>query len=212
MKHWNSVSALPVTVIPKGVWPKEHSSRIRVQTHIKSTLADAVSLLQATGRALSPMDKKYLSLLTNSCGWSATYPEHMNDPWVEFFCIQYPQLKGLTPILDSMIYPEELVDFSDGYSLGVPDFFLLATSDSYFVYNARDGDDGLRPAGTTLKDVYNGMKDWRWADSSDDPWDFVKEKEYIGPTEHFPHYFRKENGNFEMALWGRECLKEYPRR
>ena len=86
-------------------------------------------------------------------------------------------MKGLTLILDSMTYAEELVDFPDGYSIKVPEFFLLATSDSYFIYNARDGEDGLRPAGATLEDVYNGIKDWRWADSSEDPWDFVEEEE-----------------------------------
>ena len=213
MKQWNSVCALPIKVIPKGIWPKERSSQIRVQTHIKSTLVDAVNLLKATGRALSTMDEKYLSLLLmHSCGWSATYPEHMDDPWVKFFYTRYPQLKNLTPILDSMTYPEELVDFPDGYIIEGPEFFLLTTSDSYFVYNARDGEDGLRPAGTTLEDVYNGMKNWRWADSSDDPWDFVEEEEWLSPMHYFPHYFRKENGNFGMAVWGRQCLKEYPGR
>ena len=37
-------------------------------------------------------------------------------------------------------------------------FFLLATSNSYFVFNATDGMVGLCPADATLEDVYNGMK------------------------------------------------------
>jgi hypothetical protein len=107
----------PVQLIPKGVWPKESTNRITVQTHLKSTFADAVNLLNATGRTLSPEDDKYLRLLlTHSCGWSATYPEQMNDPWwADFFPVRYPHLKGLVPILDSMTYLPELVEFPDEY-------------------------------------------------------------------------------------------------
>ena len=64
-------------------------------------------------------------------------------------------------ILDSMIYVKELVDFPDGYHFKGPQFFLLATTDSYFVCDATDGDDGLRTVGETLEDVYNGMTDCR---------------------------------------------------
>jgi hypothetical protein len=211
IKDLNSISALHVEVIPKGVWPKEPTSRIRVQTHLKSTFADAVNLLKSTSRALSTGDEKYLHLLlTHYCGWSATYPEHMNDPWVKFFQTRYPQLKGLVPILDSMTYVEELVDFPERHDPKVPEFFLLATSDSYFVYNAIDGEDGLRTAGETLENVYDGLRDWRWADSSEDPWAFVEEEEWLDPTQYFPHYYRKDNGNFGIAGWGSEAHKEYP--
>ena len=213
MKQWNSVSALPISVVPKSAWPNG-DARIRIQTHIKSTLADALNLLRATGRVVSTADEKYLSLLlTHSCGWSATYLEQMGESWVQFFHEQYPQLKNLTPILDSMTYPEELIEFPAGYDIvRQPEFFLLATPDSYFIYNATDGVDGLRPAGATLEEVYNGMKDWRWADSSEDPWDFVDDVGCLGPELYFPAYDRLENGNFGMSVWGRDYIKEYPGR
>jgi len=213
MKQWNSVSALPLSVIPKSVWPKDYP-RIRIQSHIKSTLGDAVNLLKATGRVVSTEDEKYLSLLlTHPCGWSATYQKQMDEPWVHFFHEQYPQLINLTLILDSMTYPEELIDFPDGYDMvEQADFFLLATSDSFFVYDTTDGNEGLRPAGATLKDVYNGMKDWRWADSSENPWGFVDDVGCLDPELYFPHYHRLKNGNFEMALYGRGYIKEYPGR
>ena len=212
VKELNSFFPLPhVQLIPQGVWPKEPTCRIRVQTHLKSTFADAVNLLKTAGRALSPADGKYLRLLlTHYCGWSATYPEHTDDPWVKFFQTRYPQLKGLVPILDSMTYLEELVDFPDGYNFRMPQFFLLATSDSYFVYDATDGEDGLRTAGQTLEDVYNGLKDWRWADSSEEPWGFVEEEEWLDPGRYFPYYYRKGNGNFGVGGWGPESYKEYP--
>lgn len=201
----------PVQIVTKGAWPKESPNRVTVtvQTHLKSTFADAVNLLKATGRTLSSEDEKYLRLLlTHSCGWSATYPEQMNAPWwADFFPVRYPQLKGLVPILDSMTYLEELVDFPDEYHFRAPWFFLLATPDCYFVYDATDGQDGLRVAGETLEEVYHGLKDWRWAESSEDPWDFVEEEEYVNPS--FPIYHRKENGNFgNWAIGARH--EEYP--
>ena len=210
VKELNSVSPLPqVQVIPKGAWPNQPTARIYVPTHLKSTFEDAVNLLKATGRNLSTADEKYLRLLlTHYCGWSATYPEHMDDPWVKFFQTRYPQLKGLVPILDSMTYVEELVDFPEEYTFKMPRFFLLATSDSFFVYDAMEGEDALRTAGDNLEDVYNGLKDCRWADSSEDPWGFVEEEEWLSPTDYFPHYCRKENGNF--GVWGWETDKEYP--
>ena len=207
-----SVFPLPsVQIIPRGVWPYEANTPISIQTHLKSNFADAVNILRATGRTVSEADEKYLRLLlTHQCGWSATYPEHMDDPWVEYFRTRYPQLKGLVPILDSMTYLEELAYFPDGYTFRSPHFFLLATNDSYFVYDATDGQEELLIAGETLEDVYNGMKDWRWADSSQDPWDIVKQ-ERIPDTEPFPHYYRKESGNFGIHGWSIEARSvEYP--
>src|SRR5208282_5530621 len=64
LKELKSLSSLPpVQVIPKGVWPKEPTCHLTVQTHLKSTFADAVNLLKATGRDLSEADKNYLRLL-----------------------------------------------------------------------------------------------------------------------------------------------------
>ena len=197
----------PVQIVPREVWPYDNSS-ISIQTHLKSNFADAVNLIRATGRTVSEADEKYLHLLlTHRCGWSATYSEHIDDPWVKFFHTRYPQLKGLVPILDSMTYLEELAHFPDEYDFRSPEFFLLATNDSFFVYDATDGQQELRIAGETLEDVYNGMKDWRWAESSEDPWDFVEEEEYLSPTEPFPCYYRKENGNFGIC-WGSN--EEFP--
>jgi len=202
----------PIHIIPKGAWPKEFTNcpnRVTVQTHLKSTFADAINRLKATGRTLSPKDEKYLRLLlTHWCGWSATYPEQMNAPWwADFFPVSYPQLKGLVPILDSMTYMEELIDFPDGHHFKAPQFFLLATPDCYFVYDATDAEEGLLSAGETLEEVYHGLKEWRWAESSEDPWDLVEEEGCGDPS--FPIYHRNENGNFENWAVGAR-REEYP--
>ena len=88
-----------------------------------------------------------------------------------------------------MTYQEELMDFPDDYNFMEPRFFLLATSDRYFIWDASDwGQDGLFVAGDTLEDVYNGLKDWRWAESSEDMWDMVEDGgEYLDPVFYFRH-------------------------
>lgn len=54
------------------------------------------------------------------------------------------------------------------------------------------------------------MKDWRWADSSEDLWGCVEEEEWLDPIRYFPHYYRKENGNLGVGGRGQESHKEYP--
>ena len=196
LKEVNSFSP-HVQIIPKGIWPKESTNRVSIQTHLKSNFGDAIRLIQDTGRKVSISDERYLwLLLTHTCGWSATYPEHMNDDWVEFFHIRYPRLKGLVPILDSMIYREELPYFPFKFLFCSPQFFLLATFNCYYIYDATDGEDALRIAGKTLEEVYTGLMEWRWADSSDNPWDFYDWDDYINPTDYFPTYYSYEKGKF----------------
>ena len=161
------------------------------------------------GRDLSVADEKYkLQLLTHVCGWSATYPDHMNDLWVKFFHIRYPQLEGLMPILDLMTYLEELIHFPDDHRFREPWFFLLATSDCYYIWDASDrGQDGLFLAGDTLEDVYVRLKDWRWVELSEDMWDIVEDGGgYLDPVIYFVTYIRKPNGNFGIL----GSTEEYP--
>ena len=102
----------------------------------------------------------------------------------------------------------KLAGLPDGHPFLPPHFILLATPTSYFVYDATDGQDGLRIAGDNLEEVYNGLGDWRWADSSEDPWDFVKQEKYVPPD--FPQYYRQENGNFGAWGWSEYSREEYP--
>ena len=63
-------------------------------------------------------------------------------------------------VLDPMTYQEELIHFPDDHDFTEPQFFLLATSYHYFIWDASDwGQDGLFLAGDTLEDVYVGLKD-----------------------------------------------------
>ena len=110
--------------------------------------------------------------------------------------------------MDSITYPEELKDFPESHRLRKPWFFLLATPDCYYVYDATEGEEALFVAGESLEEIYVGMRDWRWADSSDNMWEIVDEVESVSPTDYFPKYYRKENGTF--GKWGSN--EEYPRK
>ena len=187
-----------VEVAEEGVW---NYSSVSVWTHLKSTFADAVANIEATGRTLSSDDKKYLQLLlTHSCGWSATYPERMNDHWANFFKISYAHLKGLVLILDPMTYEEELKDLPDGIHPNRAETFLLATPESYYVYDCSETpagcDFGLSRAGNTLEEVYIGMKEWKFVGLNDDDWDVEDEVVCLDDKEYFPSYDRNENGFF----------------
>ena len=202
-----------VEIVPKEIWPMDGDEpTIYVQNHVKSTLADAVALLEATGRRLSSKDENLLKLIiTRPCAyWSVTYPSHMDDAWMKHFRLRYPHLKGLVPILDSVTYAEELKEFPYGYLPSEPNWFLLATPESYFIHLYYDfyGADYLLRAGDTLEDVYEGLKNWRWAESCDDMWDCEVESSVLSrPCHCFPWYERLENGNFHK--WRKEISGEF---
>jgi len=134
----------------------------------------------------------------------------MDDPWVKFFRLRYPQMKELVPILDSMTYLEELVGFPDNCTFPPPRFILLATATSDFVYDTTDGEDGLRISGDTLEEVYNGLKDWRWADSSEDPWDFVTKEKYVGHDFRQYYYIVKKTGTLAPGARVNTVVKSIP--
>ena len=69
-------------------------------------------------------------------------------------------MKGLISILDSMIYSQELLKFSNSYNFVYNfKFFLLITSDLYFIYNIIKKENRLHLASDTLKNIYNVIKD-----------------------------------------------------
>jgi hypothetical protein len=70
---------------------------------------DAVSNILRAGRIFYSTEERFIRLLlTHHCGWSGTSPNHINDAWVKFLQAVYPQIEGLTPILDSCVWPEEI--------------------------------------------------------------------------------------------------------
>jgi len=170
---------LPVVIVREDIWGKRLG--VVVKTHLHSTFDDAVAnVVSATGREIVAEDAHYLKLLlTHGCGWSSTYQEHIGplEPWIVFFQLRYPHLKGLKLILDSLTYPEEIDKLPEGYQPPRPELFLLATPESYYVYDCTDRNEGLYQAGRTLKDVFLGMKEWRHLRASHKRWR-VEKRDY----------------------------------
>lgn len=197
-----------VEATPEGVWD---IPTISIRTHMKSTLADAVMNIESIGWKLSSEDIDYLRLLlTHECGWSATSPERMNDHWMSFFKTSYPHVTGLVPILDTMTYPEEFKYLPDGRIPPRANFFLLATPESYYVYDCSstpaDAGYGLNRVGKTLKDVYIGMKEWKYCGNLgwNDPWEVEDEKVELDYREYFPIYDCDKDGMYRK--YGRRIV------
>ena len=58
----------PVELVSSDIWPNDGPS-VRVKTHLRSTLSDAIKFLESTRRTVSVEDEKYLKLLlTHPCG------------------------------------------------------------------------------------------------------------------------------------------------
>jgi hypothetical protein len=191
-------------VVPREVWG---TALVTSRAHLKSGFKDAVANITATGRTLSPDDEHYLRLiLTHPCGWSPTYTEHMNDDWVKFFQMEYPHLEGLVPILDSLTYMEELIHLPYGLRPTRPTFFLLATSECYYVYDFSDGAESMCRVGFTLEDVYTGMNDYLYAGFQDNAWPEEDGECWGDAKDYLPVFYRKENGRFGR-VWSN---KEFP--
>ena len=194
-----------------------------VKTHLKSDFGDIEfsdtisNISNVNKQVLSATEEKYLRLLlTHSCGWSSTYHEHANDDWVKYLRVNY-SLPGLTPILDSLMYKEELVDFPLGLKEWVePSLFLLATTESYYVYFfIPDEGSGLFKAGNTLEEVYVGVKEYRHFRYQEGCWEELENnpalKYSYDERAYFPVYYRKnrwtcDDGEFCLE----EELKEFP--
>lgn len=187
-----------VEVVEEDVWGYP---AVSVKTHLKSTFADAVANIKATGRILSPEDEHYLRLiLTYPGGWSATYPNQVNSHWANYFNISFQHLKGLKLILDNMTYIEELKDLPPGIEPSRACSFLLATPESYYVYDFSESPagcgQGMNRAGKTLEEVYLGMKGYKYLGDDDDSWEPEDVTISLNVQEYFPLYDCSEQGFF----------------
>ena len=222
----NEYTLPAMKIIDSQIWPANlerypHGYPV-VKTHLNSDFGDsefrdAVSNITAlNGLALSAADEKYLRLiLTHHSGWSATSPNHTDDAWVKYLRAKY-SLVGLMPILDSMMYAEELVDFPTRLKEWLkPSLFLLATMGVYYVYDFDpDEGSGLYIAGKTLEEVYAGLKEYRYYRCQGDSWEEMPSSpalKYHNEDCYFPVYYRKDSllrddGEFFLE----EDLEEFP--
>lgn len=170
-----------------GPWPFESSPLLF--RHLIHNFEVSVNIARnnviATGRRLDSNEEKYLRyLMVHPWSWSPTTPEHHRDSWVQYIEHQYPHTSPLTPILDSLTWPEEANLLPETLFPGTPSNFFLANATSYYLYDYET--DELVNVGNTLKDVYMKMKEGRFLNHSIDRW--VSEPEN-GEEHHAQRYF-----------------------
>jgi hypothetical protein len=184
LQHLREQYPIPtVSLLPKEVWETD-TDQLVLLTHAALDIEQAVRNVEGTGRTLGPEEKNALERLgIHWCGWSPTSPDHINDSWVWYLRDAYPSLVGLQPILDSLIWSDEISRYPLGHVPRSPWLFLLATKDMYFVYNFQDCT--MLEAGNNLMEVVDGMKKERWAD---DMWNSIQLKGTKEPCDYFPVY------------------------
>lgn len=156
--------------------------------HLNAAWEDA---LDNIGTPVSDSEKKFLKyIIQHPWGWSTTPKQHRNANGFRYLNKLYPQLGGLRPILDNIVWPEEARYFPR--SLGISDIYpmILFVSDSgYYFYK---NDLILYEAGNTLEGVFDGLKyckylgpygpdktEWEGVDTCTD---------WFDPAKYFPNY------------------------
>jgi hypothetical protein len=156
---------------------------------------------------LTKAETDYLRIiLTHWSGWSATDPDHLHDPWVQFIQALFPHVEGLMPVLDSLVWPEEVARMPPGSCPRQASLFLLANAHSFYVFQL-DGL-GMWCAGQSLEEVYIGLKESRFIGDEGDDWT-PESMEYIDQDErdYFLSYIdRNGDGMFSLA----NELQEFP--
>lgn len=175
---------VPTTdVVRKEVWGWT-TDRLVIRTHAKADVADAVRNVESTGRKVTSQDCETLShIMLHSCWWSPTGADHRNDAWVRYLRFTY-RLVGLQPILDSLIWPNEIAQYPLGHPPLPPWLFLLSTATKFYVFNFQDG--CMMDAGDTLQEVLDGLREERW--HGEMSWKEVPEQVEEDPGDYFPVY------------------------
>ena len=191
-------------VVGEEVWGR---AKLSISTHLKSDIADAIANIERTGRKIGKDDKRWLKrILTHGCGWSATDSHHLNDSWVLFL----RALSGrddLVPILDSLVWPEEIARFPHGCYPYEPSFFLLAAPETYYVFILEGL--GLYKAGNSLEEVYTGLKQCRYKSEDEGDWEAEEwHDSCLDERDYFPVYGDNRKSDFTFnLLWP---LRKFP--
>jgi hypothetical protein len=168
---------------------------IRTNSHQTNNFNSALTNVTNTGRIVSKSEQSYLRfLLSYWQGWSATLPQHKNDPCFKYIQWRFRHVGHLHPILDNASWPEEVALLPAGVVASLPSHFLLATEECYYVYITEM--DILYHAGKSLESVFIGLKEGRDRGTLEDgSWEY----EELPPIEedwfcHFPDWSFRSNG------------------
>jgi hypothetical protein len=197
----------PSEIVDQDVWGLA-SAKLRINSHLKSDFQEAVSNIERAGQIVTPEDEKYLRLvLKHPCGWSATDSKHAQDSWVHFLRIEYPHINGLMPVLDSLVWPEEINQLPKGcYPGPITSMFLLANHEAFYV--SIMGGEGLMRAGVTLQEVYLGLKACRFWRTREGDWveEQISASSHLNEEDYFPQYVSFDGIKFLLGFTIRELV------
>jgi hypothetical protein len=189
----------PTEIVDAKIWGKAF---LRINAHLQSQYADAVSNIILARRPLDPTDENYLRhVLTHWCGWSPTVSVHRNDSWVQYLQTLFAHIKGLTPILDSLVWPEEVSQYPERLDPSEPTLFLLANDEAYFILVLEEL--GLYRAGESLREVYEGLQNDRWHGIKEGDWvaeDWNPRYMEWDSRDYFPVYGRLRDNDKRVSL------------
>jgi len=197
-----------VQVVPGDVWGGD--AYVVIKTHLVCDFAAARHNAEAARQERFTEDdlETLRLLLTHACGWSATYANHLADPWIRYLRAEFGNYE-LRPILDTLYYGEEIHQLPTGLVPGCPSMFLLGDVDSYFIYAFNNGE--LYKAGVSLKEVYDGLKDDKWHGNKEGDW--VPQPPVLNddPYQYFPIYTgRNADGSFAPEFPQHQFLETEP--
>ena len=167
---------------------------IRVDMHLNTTFSDA---LDNIGIPLPEREEMFLQyLIQHPWGWSATPKQHRNASGFRYLSKLYPEVQGLRPVLDNVVWPEDAQYFPPTLDIDCCYTLILFTSESgYYFYKMDDW--AMWHAGNTLEEVFEGLKECKYLDNE---WDAPDPcTDWAEPGEYFPHY-KWDNGDPHWML------------
>ena len=156
-------------------------AHVRVDMHLNATFRDA---LDNIAMPISDREKMFLHyLIQHIWGWSATPKQHRSASGFRYLSKVYPEVTGLRPVLDNVVWPEDAQYFPP--SLGIDNSYVLVLFASESGYYFMD-DWGLYQAGNTLEEVFEGIKEYKYLNNE---WDGPDPcTDWFDPEEFFPQY------------------------
>jgi predicted RNase H-like HicB family nuclease len=157
-EKWPTVP--PIEILHGEPWEIWEKPIIRMNTRLTNNIEDALTNLSKAGCLVSESEKTFLSyIITHRLAWSASDPQHMEEPCFKYIQHSFRHLGHLYPILDDIWWPEVVESLPDGIN---PSFLLrvlLSNEQNYYVYLPEV--DIMYKAGSTLEEVFQGLKEFK---------------------------------------------------
>jgi hypothetical protein len=187
-----------VDIMDKDVWGLEKDQLV-LRTHEVSNVNDAKRNLGIAGMNITSAEDEILLkyIMSHWCGWAPTRLDHHHDPWLRHLRDEFARLGHLVPILDTLIWPDEITRYPPGSQPARPWLFLLASGAEYYVYDFQNL--VMNHAGASLREVFAGLRNRGWEIGG---WDKDDDDGDRNPKDYFPVYSLRRNDDGQFKFMG----------